>query len=279
MTLSTLRSNPNSGVWTPTTVSPASRVFRRPGADVRQRAQPVDAGVGPEVDEDDPSPESLGRQRLGVEPPGGAVEGGQATLDRQAAARPPGDGRSSGSGRARAPAASPCRIPGRRCASRRTWPLSLPDGAARKRHPSRPRTARAPAGWERSGRCWTSLPPDVYRSSAGRRARAGRRPAWRTCGPGSHPLTHWWWHQSSFPAPRGGRIRRALVAGPREQHLSGRSTSRCLRKNQGLSRVPAVAAAVRLDPAADPWLIAGLDRPGRGGDRGRDGVRGGRRQP
>ena len=102
MTLSTSRSKPNSGVWTPTTVSPASRVLRGPRADVRQRPQPVDAGVGPEVDEDDASAESLRRQRLGVEPAGRAVErrpGGPRPAGR-GAARPPGDGRGSGPGRA-----------------------------------------------------------------------------------------------------------------------------------------------------------------------------------
>ena len=70
------------------------RVFRRPGPDVGKRAEPVDAGVGPEVDEDDAPAEPLRRQRLGVEPPGRAVERCQVALDREGellARRPMGD--------------------------------------------------------------------------------------------------------------------------------------------------------------------------------------------
>ncbi len=44
------------------------RVFRGPGPPVWERAQPVDAGIGPEVDEDDSAAEGLGRERLRVEP-------------------------------------------------------------------------------------------------------------------------------------------------------------------------------------------------------------------
>ena len=49
---------------------PLVGVLGGPGAYVGQRAQPVDAGVGPEVDEDDPAPQSLGRQRVRVQPAG-----------------------------------------------------------------------------------------------------------------------------------------------------------------------------------------------------------------
>ena len=59
------------------------RVLRGPGPDIRQGPDPVDAGVGPEVDEDDPTAESFGRQRLGVEPAGRTVEGRQVPLDRE----------------------------------------------------------------------------------------------------------------------------------------------------------------------------------------------------
>ena len=65
---------------------PLSRVLRIPGADVGQRAQPVDAGVGPEVDEDDPTPQPLGRQRVRVQPAGRPRERGQVAFHRQLAA-------------------------------------------------------------------------------------------------------------------------------------------------------------------------------------------------
>ncbi len=58
-------------------------VLRRPGPDIGQRPEPVDARVCPEVDEDHPSPESFWRQRLGVEPAGRAAERCQVPLDWQ----------------------------------------------------------------------------------------------------------------------------------------------------------------------------------------------------
>ena len=60
---------------------PAVAVPLVPRADVRQRAKPVDARVGPEVDEDDAPAQSLGRERLGVEPDGRAVERRERTVD------------------------------------------------------------------------------------------------------------------------------------------------------------------------------------------------------
>ena len=54
-----------------------------PGAQVRRRAQPVDARVGPEVDQDDPSAQAVRGERFAVQPARGAVERRQATLDRQ----------------------------------------------------------------------------------------------------------------------------------------------------------------------------------------------------
>ena len=80
-TLSMSRSNGNSGVWTPTTTSPCSAYRSLPGPDVRQGAQPVDAGVGPEVDENDLAPHVRGGEWRRVEPPGRAVEAGQVPLD------------------------------------------------------------------------------------------------------------------------------------------------------------------------------------------------------
>ena len=51
-------SNPNSGECTPT--RPIRHpVFRSPCSDIGQRAQPIDAGVGPEIDEDDFPAQSL----------------------------------------------------------------------------------------------------------------------------------------------------------------------------------------------------------------------------
>ena len=54
-----------------------------PCPQVRQRAQPVDAGVRPEVDQDDPPAQVLGRQRVGVEPSRRALEGRETTFDPQ----------------------------------------------------------------------------------------------------------------------------------------------------------------------------------------------------
>src|ERR1700733_11983688 len=45
-------------------------VFLRPGADVRNRAQAVDAGIGPEIDQDHLSLETFGREGWRIEPVG-----------------------------------------------------------------------------------------------------------------------------------------------------------------------------------------------------------------
>ena len=65
---------------------PLIPVFLGPGADIGKRAQPVDAGVGPEVDEDDFSAQTGRRQRRRVEPTGRAAERSAARL-RQAVSR------------------------------------------------------------------------------------------------------------------------------------------------------------------------------------------------
>ncbi len=99
------------------------RVFRGPGPNIGEGAEPVDAGVGPEVDEDDPSAKPIRRQRLGVEPAGRAIE--RAPGDPRSAgpaARRSGDGRWIGSGRVCRPGWTPpwrrrCRP---RCRCRRT---------------------------------------------------------------------------------------------------------------------------------------------------------------
>ena len=62
---------------------PLGRVLRGPGANIGHRAQPVDAGVGPEVDEDDPAPQSLGRERFRIQPAGRPRERGQMAFHRQ----------------------------------------------------------------------------------------------------------------------------------------------------------------------------------------------------
>jgi hypothetical protein len=54
-----------------------------PGADVGQGAEPVDAGVGPEVDQDDAAAELGGRQRRRVDPSGRAVEPRQVPFNGQ----------------------------------------------------------------------------------------------------------------------------------------------------------------------------------------------------
>jgi hypothetical protein len=59
---------------------PLILVLLMPGADVAERAEPVDARVCPEVDEDDLPAQALWRQRLGVEPAGRSIEAGQVAL-------------------------------------------------------------------------------------------------------------------------------------------------------------------------------------------------------
>jgi hypothetical protein len=54
-----------------------------PRADVAERAQPVDARVRPEVDQDDLPAQPFRSQRLGVEPADRAVEPGQMRLGAQ----------------------------------------------------------------------------------------------------------------------------------------------------------------------------------------------------
>ena len=82
-TLSMSCSKPNSGVWTPMIVRPASAYFAAHARRYGQGPEPVDAGVGPEVDQDDASAESFRRQRRGVEPRRRPVERRQVALDRQ----------------------------------------------------------------------------------------------------------------------------------------------------------------------------------------------------
>jgi hypothetical protein len=53
---------------------PAVAIAVGPRADVRQRPQPVDARVRPEVDGDDVTAQAVGGQRLGIQPHGPAVE-------------------------------------------------------------------------------------------------------------------------------------------------------------------------------------------------------------
>ena len=66
-------------------------VLGRPRTDIGQRAQPVDAGVGPEIDQDDLAAQALHSQRLGVQPRGGPGEGRERPLvgHAQAVARKP----------------------------------------------------------------------------------------------------------------------------------------------------------------------------------------------
>src|SRR6516164_3577161 len=55
-------------------------VLLSPRADVAERAQPIDAGVGPEVDENDLAPQVRRGERGRVEPAGRPVEARQVTL-------------------------------------------------------------------------------------------------------------------------------------------------------------------------------------------------------
>ena len=62
---------------------PVVLVLVSPGADIRQRASPVDAGIGPEVDQDDFSAQLGSRQWLRVEPTACAIERGKIAVDGQ----------------------------------------------------------------------------------------------------------------------------------------------------------------------------------------------------
>ena len=57
-------------------------VALRPGPEVRLCAQPVDARVGPELDDDDMPTQTAGRQRLRIEPSLRAVERRQHAFKR-----------------------------------------------------------------------------------------------------------------------------------------------------------------------------------------------------
>src|SRR5262249_30622015 len=59
---------------------PSVLVLLGPGADVGEGAQPVDAGVRPELDEDDLAAEVVDPEGRGVEPAGGPVEPGEIAL-------------------------------------------------------------------------------------------------------------------------------------------------------------------------------------------------------
>src|SRR5437870_11642589 len=56
-------------------------VFLGPRADIGKRAQPIDAGIGPDVDRDDFSAQTGRRQWRRIEPSGGAAERRQLTFN------------------------------------------------------------------------------------------------------------------------------------------------------------------------------------------------------
>src|SRR5207244_11643618 len=58
-------------------------VFLSPGTNVGKRPQPVDAGKGPEVDENDFPSKVSRRHRLGIEPPSCTGKRSQLTFNRQ----------------------------------------------------------------------------------------------------------------------------------------------------------------------------------------------------
>ncbi|MNF47025.1 hypothetical protein D3C84_282060 [compost metagenome] len=75
---------------------PLVTVLLGPGLDVRQAAQAVDAGVGPEVHQHHLALQSLGAERRGVEPLYRTVERRQLALDRERGAILPGVQHASG---------------------------------------------------------------------------------------------------------------------------------------------------------------------------------------
>ena len=56
-------------------------VFLSPGANIGNRAKPIDTSIGPEVDENDFAAQAGCRKRRRVEPLGRTAEGGQLTFD------------------------------------------------------------------------------------------------------------------------------------------------------------------------------------------------------
>src|SRR5207249_5448069 len=66
---------------------PMIQVPLSPSSEVRLRAEPVDAGVGPELHDHDVPSEGSRRQRRRVEPRGGAVERADRALERKVAGR------------------------------------------------------------------------------------------------------------------------------------------------------------------------------------------------
>src|SRR4029077_1074215 len=62
---------------------PAIGIGLVPRADVAERPQPVDAGVGPEVDEDDLPAQVVGPERRRVEPAGRVLEARETALARK----------------------------------------------------------------------------------------------------------------------------------------------------------------------------------------------------
>ena len=116
---------------------PGVRVLRGPCTDIWRRSQPVDARVGPDVDEDDASAQSLRRQRLGVEPARRTVERRQLPFDRQCdllACQAMGDGpdqagsAASVVGHGRVSWGRPVSTSVDCSTTRETFPLSQPNG-------------------------------------------------------------------------------------------------------------------------------------------------------
>jgi hypothetical protein len=62
---------------------PEVAVFRGPRAHESQRAEPVDAGIRPEIDENDPPTQLRRSERRGIQPAGRPVETRKVTLDGQ----------------------------------------------------------------------------------------------------------------------------------------------------------------------------------------------------
>ena len=182
------------------TTRPRSLLFLGPRADVRERASPVDAGVRPEVDEDDLPLQAGGREWLRMQPGGGAVErrkslngatagaiGGATGLSSCTVSRPRHEQAAKvakSSGRLRPPAACACG----RCSSS-LWECSLCSRCSRAVVPCAPRNLPFP---ERGGAldCAGHLDlSDIESSRSGarglllryRRRPERRRPLGRSC--------------------------------------------------------------------------------------------------
>ena len=183
---------------------PGVRVALGPCLHVRLDVDAVDAGEGPELDEDGPAPEGGHRLWLGVDPGVDPDEVGRRpeVLERHRARQRRGDGR-----RQTAPGASVTRgsSPGGRSRPRRS-----PRDPSPERHPAGPRSPpdrsrRVPSGRSSKARSW---PASTRRAVASIRPPSARRPPRPTRSPRPRPRCPSGPRWRAVPRPRRRSRRR-----------------------------------------------------------------------